>query len=45
LLKNSLGKQAMHINDTNNAQQIFKQWENLILKHIPQGYQPAALIL
>jgi len=45
LLKNSLGKQAMHINDTNNAQQIFKQWENLILKHVPQHYQPAALIL
>jgi glycosyltransferase involved in cell wall biosynthesis len=45
LLKSSLGKQAMYINDTNNAQQIFKQWENLILKHVPQHYQPAALIL
>ncbi|MGF7041362.1 glycosyltransferase [Mucilaginibacter lappiensis] len=45
LLKDSLGKQAMRINDTNNAQQIFKQWENLILKHVPQRYQPAALSL
>jgi glycosyltransferase involved in cell wall biosynthesis len=44
-LKNSLGKQAMRINDTNNAQQIFKQWEDLILKHVPQRYQPAALSL
>jgi glycosyltransferase involved in cell wall biosynthesis len=44
-LKNSLGKQAMRINDTNNAQQIFIQWEDLILKHVPQRYQPAALSL
>jgi glycosyltransferase involved in cell wall biosynthesis len=44
LLKNNLGKQAIHINDTNNARQIFKQWEDLLLKHVQQSYKPATLI-
>lgn len=34
LFKDGLSQHAMHINDTNNSQQIFKKWENLLLKHV-----------
>jgi glycosyltransferase involved in cell wall biosynthesis len=36
-LKDSLSKQALNINKTNNAKQLFKEWEHLILKHVNES--------
>jgi len=33
-LKAELGNHALNINDTNNADRILKDWENLILKQV-----------
>jgi len=33
-LKNDLGREAVHINDTNSPQQIFKKWEEVLLKQV-----------
>jgi glycosyltransferase involved in cell wall biosynthesis len=32
--RKDLGRKAVHINDTNSPQQIFKKWEGLLLRHV-----------